>query len=434
MNKARRLLLVLLIMALVLVAGQSDVSLISAARARGRITITIMDTLVTEKEAPLVRAMAEAYMKENPNVRIEFIGTPVNEMAKKIIALNTSGDLPDAFFMPNEFMSTAYDMGIIVDHEKLLGEEWLSTLADYVVEHSKIEDQLMLVPWHVIPVALVYRADWLEEEGFDKIETIEDFRNVAKAFTKDLNGDGTIDRWGFSMVGTRNGSGEQRFTNFIRTFGVNEVYRDRNGKWQTDLTTDKFRKALQTFVDLALVDGVVPPGPTVTGYPEAAAFFAQEKTGLMITGSNAIGAIESDNPSLKGKLASCPLPRDERHVTNLQVSGLAITTASKHPEVVADFLKFITKKEIAIEFAKQSGRLPVTKEALADELFQKDPYKGFIDCMKYAIAQPAFPGYTELLDIMGEAYSVMIGNNVPLNRAMVTVESRVKDLLAEHNK
>ena len=33
---------------------------------------------------------------------------------------------------------------------------------------------------------------------------------------------------------------------------------------------DNYKKALQSFVDLALVDGVVPPGPTETGYPEAA--------------------------------------------------------------------------------------------------------------------------------------------------------------------
>ena len=387
------------------------------------ITLRILSTLATETEAPLEQAMADAYMKEHPNVKIELIGQPVNDMAKKIIALNTSGDLPDAFFMPTEFMSQAYDMGIIVDHEALLGEDFMSALNEKVVEYGKINNQLMMVPWHVIPVALIYRADWLAEAGIDKIETVDDFRNTAKTFTKDGH-------WGFSMVGTQNGSGEARFCQYVRTFGVNEVYQDESGKWVSDLTSDNYKKALQSFVDLALVDGVVPPGPTETGYPEAAAYFAEQKTGLMISGSNAIGAIISANPELDGKLASVPLPAAERHATNLQTSGYAITTACEHPDVMADYLKFMTSKDLAVDFGIKTGRLPVTKEAAEDPAFQTDTFKGFIDCMEYALPQPAFPAYTEILDVMGESYNTMMGNNVSIDDAMAQVANRVEGILS----
>ena len=389
------------------------------------ITLRILSALATETEAPLEQAMADAYMKEHPNVKIELIGQPVNDMAKKIIALNTSGDLPDAFFMPTEFMSQAYDMGIIVDHEALLGEDFMSALNEKVVEYGKINNQLMMVPWHVIPVALIYRADWLAEAGIDKIETVDDFRNTAKTFTKDGH-------WGFSMVGTQNGSGEARFCQYVRTFGVNEVYQDESGKWVSDLTSDNYKKALQSFVDLALVDGVVPPGPTETGYPEAAAYFAEQKTGLMISGSNAIGAIISANPELDGKLASVPLPAAERHATNLQTSGYAITTACEHPDVMADYLKFMTSKDLAVDFGIKTGRLPVTKEAAEDPAFQTDTFKGFIDCMEYALPQPAFPAYTEILDVMGESYNTMMGNNVSIDDAMAQVANRVEGILSEN--
>ena len=389
------------------------------------ITLRILSTLATETEAPLEQAMADAYMKEHPNVKIELIGQPVNDMAKKIIALNTSGDLPDAFFILSYKKKPAYDMGIIVDHEALLGEDFMSALNEKVVEYGKINNQLMMVPWHVIPVALIYRADWLAEAGIDKIETVDDFRNTAKTFTKDGH-------WGFSMVGTQNGSGEARFCQYVRTFGVNEVYQDESGKWVSDLTSDNYKKALQSFVDLALVDGVVPPGPTETGYPEAAAYFAEQKTGLMISGSNAIGAIISANPELDGKLASVPLPAAERHATNLQTSGYAITTACEHPDVMADYLKFMTSKDLAVDFGIKTGRLPVTKEAAEDPAFQTDTFKGFIDCMEYALPQPAFPAYTEILDVMGESYNTMMGNNVSIDDAMAQVANRVEGILSEN--
>lgn len=392
-----------------------------------QIELTILSTLITETEAPLEQAMADAYMEQHPNVKITLVGQPVNDMPQKIVALNTSGDLPDAFFMPTEFMSQAYDMGIIVDHEELLGEEYMSTLNEQAVEFGKINGQLMMVPWHIIPQGLIYRSDWLEEAGFDTIETMDDFREVAKAFTKDGH-------WGFSMVGTQNGSGETRFVQYARAFGVNEVYQDDSGKWVTDLTENKYREALQSFTDLALKDEVVPPGATETGYPEASSYFAQEQTGLMISGSNAIGAIISANPDLDGKIASVPIPADERHVTAVQTSGYAITTACEHPEVLADYLKFMTDEENAIDFALQSGRLPVTKAGLENEAFKTPAYQGFIDSIQYSIPQPAFPAYTEVLDVMGESYNTIIGNGVSVDDAMEQVKTRMETILAENQE
>ena len=63
--------------------------------------------------------------------------------------------------MPTEFMSQAYDMGIIVDHEAPFWERILCPpLNEKVVEYGKINNQLMMVPRHVIPsCAGFYRAD-----------------------------------------------------------------------------------------------------------------------------------------------------------------------------------------------------------------------------------------------------------------------------------
>jgi multiple sugar transport system substrate-binding protein len=209
---------------------------------------------------------------------------------------------------------------------------------------------------------------------------------------------------------------------------------DNNGTWETDLYSDDYKRALQFFADLALTEGVVPPGATETGYPEAAAFFAQEKTGLMITGSNAIGAIESDNPALKGKIGSAIIPMDQRHVTVLQPSGYAITTSSKHPEIVADYLKFMNSDETAVNFGINSGRLPVVQTAAANEAFSTDTYKGFIESFEYAIKTPAFPEHTEIFDIMAESYSLMIGNNASVDEAMEQVKARMEPLLAQNNQ
>jgi multiple sugar transport system substrate-binding protein len=398
----------------------------------GIIEITYYDTLLTEKEAPMVKEMAAKYMELHPNVKINQVGMPVNDMAKKITALAASEDLPDGFFMPSEFMGPAKEMGIILDPTPYLDEEWVDSVIDGCLEDATMEGQLMFVPWHYIPQGIVYRKDWLKDEGLTSLETWEDFTKAAKAFTKDTNNDGRTDQWGFSMVSTRNGSGENRFIQWPRTWGVDEAVLE-NGKWNLGFDEPGFVEALRYFVDLALVDGVVPPGLTETGYPEAAAYFAQEKTGLMLTGSNALGAILSDNPSLKGKLSSAPIPKKVRHVAPLQTSGIAITTSCEHPEVFADFLMFITKEQIAVNFALNSGRFPVIEELSNNEAFADEMYQGFMNAAQYAYPPQLFPGNGELLDICGEAYTTML-SGTSLDDAMKTVLRRAKVLEDQYNK
>lgn len=230
------------------------------------ITLRIMSSIQTEGEASLESAMAEQYMADHPNIKIEYIAVANNDLNAQIITLNSSDDLPDAFYMNTAFMPQAKSMGIVIDPTEYLGDDFLNSMDPSIIEYASTDGQLMVVPWFMVPIALIYRADWLGETDYDTIETMEDFRNVGKAFT---NG---TDRWGFALVGLQNGSGEARFSQYVKAFGVDEIYQDDSGAWVSDLTEDKYRTALQTFVDLDLVDGIVPPGATETGYPEAVTY------------------------------------------------------------------------------------------------------------------------------------------------------------------
>lgn len=402
-----------------------------AANAEEEITLTIMSCLQTEDEAELESAMAEAYMAEHPNIKIEYISVANNDLDAQVTTMAASNDLPDAFFMNCAFMSTALDMGIVADANDYISDEFRADLSEEVINYSTLDDTLMFVPWFQIPIALIYRTDWLEQAGIEKIETMDDFRDAAKKFTE-ISGN-----YGFSMVGARNGSGEARFSIYAKAFGVDEVWQNEDGTWESDLTSDKFKTALQSFVDLDLVDGVVPAGASETAYQDAVTYFANEQTGLIISGSNAVGAILNRNPELAGKLGSVPIPaattEDGRHVTNLQVSGYTITTACEHPEEMADFLEFMAGYDNAVSFGSATGRIPVTKSALEDEAFIGPEYIGFSDCMQYSLTYSTFPAYAEVQDIFGEAYNSML-TGTSLDDAIATVDGRITELLGEYNQ
>src|ERR1700754_3457195 len=87
----------------------------------GKTTLTVMSATVVEKpDGAAERAMAEAFMAENPDIEIEFIGTPMNDMYTKLSTRATGGTLPDIFPNSPEFYVQAADIGAAEPLDELL--------------------------------------------------------------------------------------------------------------------------------------------------------------------------------------------------------------------------------------------------------------------------------------------------------------------------
>ena len=84
----------------------------NAGDQAGEVTLTIASAMVTEKpEGDLEQELAGKYMELHPNVKIKFISMPAAEVSKRIVTMATGDNLPDMFFVPNDFMPQLYDGG-----------------------------------------------------------------------------------------------------------------------------------------------------------------------------------------------------------------------------------------------------------------------------------------------------------------------------------
>ncbi|WP_141335783.1 sugar ABC transporter substrate-binding protein [Paenibacillus sp. tmac-D7] len=400
-------------------------------------TLTIMSAVQTEKPGgDIEKQIAEAYMKEHPNVKIEFMGVSMNDMYKKISVLAAANQMPDVFTNTPEFMYNVYQMNATEDLSKLLGVDYLKEFYPNVIEESSIDGKLQFIPWTSTPQALIYRGDLFEKEGLKAPETWDDFLAAAQKLTKDTNGDGKPDQWGFAMIGTRNTSGGTRFLPVLRSFGAEEVRKDANGKWVTDLDTAKAKDALQFYTDLNNKYGVVPPGVTETGFPEAASMLASGKAAMLISGPNALGTIISQNPDMKGKLYSAPIPMKEKHSATFGLLGYSISATSKNKEVAADYLKYLLNNENALKFTEATGPLP-TKAQLASSPSLSAPDKaGFVKALQYAYHAPTISTYSQFYDIVAESYQVLLASNskVTADEAMKKAAARANELIAKEGK
>jgi multiple sugar transport system substrate-binding protein len=386
------------------------------------ITLKIMSATQTETPGgPAEKAIAEEYM---------------NEIYKKITALATGGDLPDAFTNTPEFMQTAYGMNVTEDLTKLLGADYLKEFYPNMIQEASIDGKLQLLPWTAAPQALIYRGDWFKKEGLKAPETWDDFLAAAQKMTKDTNGDGKVDQWGFGLIGTRNTSGGSRFMPVLRSFGAEEVHKDASGKWITDLDSQKAKDALQFYTDLNNKFGVVPPGVTETGFPEAASLMATGKVAMMISGPNAIGTILSQNPDLKGKLYSVPIPQKEKHTATFGLLGYSVSAQSKNKEAVADYLKFIVSKENALKLNELTGYLPTKMDVGQSQQLSTPEKAGFVKALEYAYSTPTFSSYSQFYDIVAEAYQSLLATNSNMNVDMVAKKAadRANQLIGKEGK
>lgn len=388
----------------------------------------ISATVVENPEGTVEKKFAEEYMAANPHIDIEFIGTPMNEVYAKIMTMATGGDVPDIFINSPEFYAQAAEMGLAEDLNGLFDEEFIEGFHPATLKQAMIDGRLEYAPWFTIPTGLLYRKDWFEEEGIKLPETWDEFIDAAKKLTKDTDGDGNVDRWGYAMVGSKNGSGGSRFVPIMRTFGAAELIRDENGQWITQFDSPEAIEALQFYGDLVNVHEVVPPGPFQTSYAEAVSLMASEKTAMMVTGPHSIGAILQQNPSLEGKLAGIPLPHapGKESVSVLGMLGFSVSAKSKHKEEAAKYLQFLLEKSNQLEWNAATGRFPVRLDASEDPQIQSPTLAGFLEAMDKAFEVPNVSYYAQVQLASAEAYQAVIAKQSTAEEAAKKIAADVR--------
>ncbi len=387
-------------------------------------------TILETPEGDFEQEMIDKFNEAHPNIHVTVEGVPAGDLNAKLVALATSDDLP-AFVMGSETTMTAlYDMDMLASAEDVFDADYLEGFVEDNIASYYRDGKLYGIPYFGGAQGIVYRKDVMEELGLEVPTTWDEFVEVLQAMTRDTDGDGTIDNWGIAIVGTRNGSGATRFQPIIHNFGCDEFYQDEDGMWQTDIGSEKYTAALKAFTDLNNEYGVVPPGVVEVGYPEAVALLTSNQANMLITGSNAIGAIIAQAPELKGKLASMPNIPVERSVSAAGGFAFFITTKDEEEQAAAaEFIKYFLEDENEIDFAELTGRIPIRKEARANERVSSMPeLEGFLSALENVWIPPTIPGYNEIEDILSESYQAVFTGTMSVEEASAIAGERAQGI------
>jgi arabinosaccharide transport system substrate-binding protein len=196
--------------------------------------------------------------------------------------------------------------------------------------------RIYALPHDVHPVMLGYRRDLVEQLGIDvtKLETWDDFVAMGHAVTKDLDGDGTIDRFALDLPL----NGQWGLQTLLRQRGMDLFNAEGEAGFNTPAAVDTVIWYIhQTRGPERIAYEAGDDQPFVKALSDGLILFA-------LTPDWRSWRLQNDAPNLAGKMALMPLPAWEkggRRTSTWGMTGLTISKTTKHPELAWELAQFL---------------------------------------------------------------------------------------------
>ncbi len=180
-------------------------------------------------------------------------------------------------------------------------------------------------------------------------QTCDDFRAAAQALTRDTDGDGQTDVYGFGFRGAK--GGHDHWASF--TLG-------RDGVSLTDgLNSEAGIAGTQFVADLFQEDKVFPPSAPNDGFQEIIGAFKAGKTAMTI---HHIGSANGMAEALGDKVSAAPVPEcGGGRWTAFGDESTAVLSSASDKEAAWKWISFLSSAGNNARFNEATGQLPVVK-------------------------------------------------------------------------
>lgn len=282
-------------------------------------------------------ALADAYMKDHPDVFIEVQVSNWDEYWTKLEAAATSNSMPDIFWMHSNQIFKYADNGILADCSEIIDE---ANYSDTAVENAKGSDgKIYGVPKDKDLIALVYNKEIFDEAGVEYPSDEWTWDDLISASEQIYDKTG---KYGYMAYA----QDQMGYWNFVYQKGGMILSEDGTKAAYTD---DATREAIKYYIGLQDYDWC--PTQAQFANTEAEKLCFSGKGAMYFTGNWNLGNLCETYPEMNGKwdvavLPKCPDPvsGDGRAVISNSVS-YATAAKGKNKELAMDFLKFLGSEE-----------------------------------------------------------------------------------------
>ena len=371
---------------------------------------------------PVLKEFEEQY---DAKINLEII--PWANYEEKYMTGIAGGQGPDVGYMYAEMFPSFIEMGA------------LRPIAEYVTQEDRdnyfyLDRGVMFGKQYGLPIILgnpailYYNADILNELGVEPPTNWEEFKDIAIKATKDTDGDGKIDQWGFAPGWGASYFGEMNYLWYCW------LWQAGGDLFSEDLTKVAFNspaglEAAQFLYDLRLTHNVIPDGFTSQNNHEMFAnFFGNGKAAFIVHQSAAAGKVlDKEFPDLHWGFV--PSLKNKQKGTFVAIDQLVLLSSAKNPELAFKLMRHLTSGKAMTRFHEFNPWPPIARDEgyngnpLFKEMYEKD-YEAF---RPLPLAPHGFKIYDYLYK---QLQLMMMGKKTP-EEALADAEKYSNDLLKQ---
>ena len=420
-------------------AGTADTAASAASETDAPLEgeITFWHSFTQGARMDAIQKAADAFMQENPGVKINIETYSWGDFNTKWNAGITTGDLPD--------ISTAQGTGEVVeminagvinpvdDIVDEIGRDRFSTnaLADMTMDGA-----VYGIPYYSHAQVMWYRTDLLEQAGLEIPQTWDEFYDAAVALTKD----GT---YGAAFSCSPNDLLCSRYLNYYVVSAGGSLLND---DLTANLTSPEAIDGINFWVN---VYKNCSPAETINyTVNDHATLFYQGTTAFDFNSGFMISGVQSNTPEIAEYVRCAPLPRmnADDPVYSAETSHIPLVEWSntEHPEICKAFIEYLYQDDNYIEFihAVPVGMLPALSDIATNEAYLNDTtiqeYADCVDVIQEAVDNGHAIGfehgptpqasYLTSQGVIEEMFQDIITNGTDVETAAKAAEDRLNEI------
>ncbi len=406
-------------------AGGS-VAVDTQAASSGKTTIKVMSFFAYD--TPEVEtAVVAAFEKKYPDIKVDFESVAFSDIFLKYKTLIAGNTPPDVMSMNFDQAYSFASLGALEPLDSWIKSTNLDTSIYFpaTLDMFKVDGVQYSMPGTFSDVVLFYNKDLFDAAGLqypNKNWTAQDLKTAALTLTKDTNGDGKIDQFGYEYPW---------YPIVLEQYNA-KIWDPTTNK--CTLNSDAGIKALQAIVDSRYGSEQYAPTPDDLNQQGDWDMFMAGKLAMMPTGPWAVGTFNQKITTFTYDIAD--MPAGEKLATHVYANSYAMAAGSKNKEAAWKFIEFATGPEGTK--IRQDGKYEISPvKSVADGFVaglaggNPEHASVFMDVMSYAVAQPVHAHWTEMSDAIDSELNLALSNQKPVKDALDAACVAVDSILAQ---
>jgi trehalose/maltose transport system substrate-binding protein len=297
------------------------------------------------------------------------------------------------------------------------------------VQNNTVNGRLVAMPWYIDAGLLYYRKDLLEKYGEPVPETWEALTATAKKIQEAERAAGNSRLWGFVW--------QARAYEGLTCNALEWVASHRGGTLideQGKITIHNPHAVTALTLAASWITTISPKGVLNYGEEESRGVFQSGNAVFMRNWPYAWALAQSEGSPVKGKIGLAALPKggaDGRHAATLGGWQLAVSKYSRHPELAAALVMYLTSPAEQKRRALSGAYNPTLPSLYQDpEILQANPSIGTLyETFVNAVTRPspvAGPRYNQIsFEFWSAVYTVLTGKT-PAQDSLARLEQTLQ--------